>query len=137
LLDSIKRRQLGVGSGRPGIASDGFESLACLWSRFPEEPQDSYQVRLMTAQGAEALLGSVTGAAVVMIDDFAAVEIQSPYFPAPSHCVVLVDVAAGQNLWVQYDYDGSTVPMTKQLACDKAKVAAEMAVQSLIEQSGG
>jgi hypothetical protein len=50
---------------------------------------------------------------------------------------MVVDAAYGQNLVLRYEYDGSTVPMTKQLACDKAKVAAEMAVQTLIEQSGG
>ncbi|WP_433557330.1 DUF3558 domain-containing protein [Pseudonocardia xinjiangensis] len=138
MLTPSQQGHLGVGKGRPGVASDGFNSPACVWSRFPQEPLDSYLVQLVTQQGAEFALHSTTGARVVQIGDFAAVETQrDERYPVEFHCVLLIDVAAGQSLWVQYDYDGSTVPMTKQLACDKAKVAAEMAVQTLIEQSGG
>jgi hypothetical protein len=138
MLTPSQQGHLGVSKGRPGIASDGFNSPACVWSRFPQEPQDSYLVQLVTRQGAEFALASTTGARVIQIDGFAAVETQrDERYPVEFHCVLLLDVAAGQNLWVQYDYDGSAVPMTKQLACDKARVAAEMAVQTLIEQSGG
>jgi hypothetical protein len=95
-------------------------------------------VELVTQRAAEFALGSATGARVVTVGGFAAVETRrDDSYPVPFHCVLIVDIAEGQNLWVQYDYDGSTVPMTKQLACDKAKVAAELAVQTLIEQSGG
>jgi hypothetical protein len=138
MLTSAQQSDLGVGNGRSGVASDGFNSPACIWSRFPDEPRDSYLVQLVSQQGAESALDSITGAQVVQVGTLAAVETRrDESYPVVFHCVLLVDVAAGQNLWVQYDYDGSTVPMTKQLACDKAKIAAEMAVQSLIEQSGG
>jgi hypothetical protein len=138
LLSPPQRGQLGVSDGRRGTASDGFDSPGCVWSRFPQEPRDSYLLQLVTRQGAEFALDSVTGARVVHVAGFAAVETQrDKSYPVEFHCVLLVDVTAGQNLWVQYDYDGSTVPMTKQLACDKARVAAEMAVQALAEQAGG
>ncbi|NMH81204.1 DUF3558 family protein [Pseudonocardia xinjiangensis] len=137
LLTVVQQQQLGVGNGRPGTAGEDPQSPACAWTRFPEEPQDAYQLRLDKTQGAEGSLSSVTGAKVLHIHGFATIETLSPHLPPTSHCVMVVDAASGQNLVLRYEYDGSTVAMTKQLACDKAKVAAEMAVQTLIEQSGG
>ena len=137
MIDPDQREVLGVGAGRAGVADDGFGSRACIWSRYPEEPQDTYQVRAVVAQGAEVALRSVTGASVVPIGAFSAVETQSPHLPTDSHCVLIVDVAAGQHLSLRYEYDGSTVPMTRELACEKARNAAGMAVQTLREEAGG
>jgi hypothetical protein len=135
-LTESQQRALGVGRGDAGSAGEGPGRAACVWGRFFDEPQDIYTIRMVTAHGAEDLLGGVTGASVIQIAGFAAVETQTPDFPANSHCLLGIDVAAGQSLYVIYDYDGSTVPMTRELACEKARVAAEMAVQTLIEQSG-
>jgi hypothetical protein len=137
LLSAAQQQRLGVGNGRPGTSGEGPRSPACAWTRFPEEPQDAYQLRLDSSQGAEASLNSVTGVEIVNVRGFTALKTLSPYLPPTSHCVMIVDAASGQNLVLRYEYDGSAVPMTKQLACDKARVAAEMAVQTLIEQSGG
>jgi uncharacterized protein DUF3558 len=137
LINPEQREVLGVGAGRPGVADDGFGSRACIWSRYPEEPQDTYQVRAVAVQGAEVALRSATGASVIPIGPFTAVETQSPHLPTDSHCVLIIDVAAGQHLSLRYEYDGSTVPMTRELACEKAWNAAGMAVQTLRDQSGG
>ena len=135
LLTSDHRESLGVGRGRPGTAIEG---PGCNWSHFPDEPRDSYFVQLVTGRGAEYALASTTGARVVDTEGFAAVETQRDRsYPVEHHCVLLVDVADGQNLWVQYDYDGSTVPMSRELACEKARNAAGMAVQTLRAQAGG
>ncbi|MGH3616385.1 MAG: hypothetical protein ACRDRK_28070 [Pseudonocardia sp.] len=64
---------------------------------------------------------------------WAAIETQGLYSPEASHCGVLIGVAAGQTLQVQYDYDGTALPMTRELACQKARAAAELAMQTLIE----
>jgi hypothetical protein len=135
LLTSDHRESLGVGRGRPGSAIDG---PACNWSHFPDEPRDSYFIQLATGRGAEYALDSTTGARVVNIEGFGAVETQrDKSYPVEYHCVLLIDVEDRQNLWVQYDYDGSAVPMTRELACEKARNAADMAVQTLREQAGG
>jgi uncharacterized protein DUF3558 len=136
LLTSDQRESLSVGSGRPGTAGGG--SPACNWSHFPDEPRDSYFLQFDTGRGAEYALASTTGARVVDIEGFAAVETQrGGSYPEERHCVLLVDVADGQNLWVQYEYNGSTVQVTRELACEKALSAAGMAVQTLREQAGG
>jgi hypothetical protein len=137
VLSLEQRLRLGVGEGRTTPSKSVPGSLTCQWRRFPEEPQDAYLIAPDPRHGAEYALGSTTGARVVIISGYGAVETQVGSSPQDAHCLLLLDVVAGQNLWVQYDYDGSTVPMTKQLACDKAKVAAEMAVRTLTEQSGG
>jgi hypothetical protein len=137
LLTVEQRARLGVGEGRPAELGSGLRGPVCQWVRFPEEPQDAYLMTSDLRQGAEYALDSAAGARTVGVLGYPAVETQVGSAPPEAHCLLLVDIAEGQNLWVQYDYDGSTVPMTKQLACDKAKVAAELAVQTLIEQSGG
>lgn len=135
LLTSEQGESLGVSRGRPGAATEG---PACNWSHYPDEPRDSYFVQLATGRGAEYALASTTGARVVDIDGFPAVETQrDKSYPVEHHCVLLIDVADGQALWVQYDYDGSTIPMSRELACEKARNAAGMAVQTLREQAGG
>ena len=137
LLDADQRDSLGVGTGRPGAAEDGFGSRACIWSHFPEEPLDIYQVRTVVAQGAEVALDNVTGSSIISLDPFTAVETQSPFLRPDLHCVLIIDVAAGQHLAMRYEYDGSVVPMTRELACEKARNAAGMALQTLRTQVEG
>lgn len=109
----------------------------CMWTRFPEEPQDAYSITGDEGQGAGYAIASTAGARVVNVLGFGAIETQSRGARPDTHCVLLVDVAEGQNLWVQYDYEGSTVPMTRELACEKARNAAGMAVQTLLDRAGG
>lgn len=136
ILTSAQLTRLGLGKGRPSLSLDGDELPACQWARFPEEPQDLFLIAIDLRKGAEYALASPL-ARVVTVTGFAAVESQRSDALPTSHCLLAVDLAAGQNLAIRYDYDGVTIPMTKELACDKAKVAAEMAIQTLIEQAGG
>jgi hypothetical protein len=136
-LSPEQRAQLGVGAGRASGANAALNGPVCQWTRFPEEPQDGYLIAPDLRHDAASALGTATGARAVTVSGFPAVETQVGSAPPDRQCVVLVDVATGQNLWVQYDYDGSTVPMTRELACDKARAAAEMAVRTLVERAGG
>jgi hypothetical protein len=47
-----------------------------------------------------------------------------------------VDVAPSQAVQVGYFYNGQTVPMTHELACQKARNAAELAMQTILTQAG-
>lgn len=89
-----------------------------------------------TDQGPETAFGNPRGTRVTTIAGFPAIETQGQFSPPDRHCGVLVGVASGQTLQVQYDYDGTALPMTRELACQKARAAAELAMQTLIEQAG-
>ncbi|MFC5995997.1 DUF3558 domain-containing protein [Pseudonocardia hispaniensis] len=136
LLTADQLMQLEVSHGAPTNSHVNPSRSVCQWGRFPDEPQDFYLMTVDTGRGAAYALGSVTGGRIVDVAGYAAVETRVGSSPEDRHCVLLVDVAAGQNLWVQYDYTGKTVPITKQLACQKAHTAAEMAVQTLRERTG-
>ena len=47
-----------------------------------------------------------------------------------------VDVAPSQAVQVAYFYNGQTVPMTHEIACQKARNAAELAMQTILAQAG-
>jgi hypothetical protein len=139
LLTAAQRDELGVGRGREGTAThEGFNSPSCIWTRFPEEPRDSYLIELIQQRGAEYALDSSTGVNIVQVEGFPAVETRrGGNYPNESHCVLLVDVAENQSLWIQYDYEGSTIPTDREMACEKARNTAGMAVQTLRKPAGG
>lgn len=132
--------RLGVGAGKLGTVTsltDARQFAACQWARFPQEPQDLYAIGSDLLRGVQYPSVDVAGVRVTEVVRYGAIEYEDMYSEPGKNCVLNVDVAAEQSLFVRYDYDGVTIPMTKELACDKAKVAAEMAIQTLIEQAGG
>lgn len=136
LLTPMQVRQLGVHPGEPGKNTDELGSADCLWRNFPERPDSSYLARLILERGADYALNSGTGAQVVTIDGFAAVQTTSPYADPKEHCLLLVDVAQGQSLWVQWrtlsdDYPG----LTHELACRQAQEAGRLMLGNLRELS--
>lgn len=140
LLTPAQLKQLGVGQESRGTATsftDGRQFPSCQWARFPQEPQDSYLIGNDLNRGVQFSLVGAAGVQVIKVAGFAAVEYEDGGGRPHRNCVLAIDIAAGQNLIVRYDYNGSTVPMNRQLACEKAKVAAEMAIQTLIEQADG
>lgn len=69
---------------------------------------------------------------VITIATFGAVETPALFSTGRVNCIIHVDVASRQALQVGYFYDGTTVPMTHEIACAKAKNAAEMAMQTVL-----
>ena len=67
---------------------------------------------------------------------FGAVETAGLYRTGDRDCVVNIDVAPGQAVQVGYFYNGTTVPMTHEIACEKARHAAELAMQTILARSG-
>ena len=67
---------------------------------------------------------------------FGAVQAPALYGTGKQDCVVNVDVAPSQAVQVGYFYNGTTVPMTHEIACQKARRAAEMAMQTILARTG-
>lgn len=136
LLTREQFRQLGVRAGERAEDSDGLGSIACQWRNFPKEPDIHYLARLIVKRGADYALDSTTPTQVVTIDGFSAVQTTSPSGNPNDHCLLLVDVAQGQSLWVQWmttspDYPG----LTHELACQQARDAGRLMLSNLRELS--
>lgn len=132
LLTPAQVHELGVGAGERGENTDELGSIGCLWRNFPEEPDISYLARLIVRRGADYALDSTEPTQVVSIDGFSAVQTTSPYVDPKEHCLLLVDVAQGESLWVQWlttspDYPG----LTHELACQQTREAGRLMLENL------
>ncbi len=88
------------------------------------------------AYGAEVMLRNPLGADVIRVAGFPAVETQTLYAPREETCQIFLDVAAGRTIQVSYDYLGN-LPMIREVACKKARTAAEFVIQTLLTRAGG
>jgi hypothetical protein len=60
------------------------------------------------------------------------VQTSSPYQNANTECILAVDVARGENLWVQFDNRAGDFPgIDHQVACQQASKAAELMLHNL------
>lgn len=132
--EQLSRLDINGAQFRP---ADERSGPRCQWSHSPYEPVEGYLVMRTTDQGPESAFDNPRGTRVTTVAGFPAIETQGLYSPKESHCGILIGVATGQTLQVQYDYNGTALPMTRELACQKARAAAELAMQTLIEQAGG
>lgn len=129
-------RSLGVDRVRTSPAGPGA-GPGCYWYHSPDEPLHSYSVVRNTGYGIENTFGDWSGIVVHVVAGFPAIETLGDVNPAGDNfCLVLIDVAPGQNLLVAYQYNGDAIPMNRELACTKALAAAELAMQTVIEQHG-
>jgi Protein of unknown function (DUF3558) len=108
----------------------------CDWIHSPAEPIESYTVAINTRGGVELAFGQPQ-LEVVTVAGFGAVETPGVYSSGKYECIVNVDVGPGQAVQVGYFYNGSTVPMNHELACQKARNAAELAMQTILAKTGG
>lgn len=132
LLTSAQIRQLGVGAGKRRENTDELGSAGCLWDNFPKEPDTSYVARLITKRGADYALGSTEPTQVVTIDGFSAVQTKSPQGDPKDHCLLFVDVAQGESLFVQWLTLSHNYPgLTDQLACEQAREAGRLMLENL------
>lgn len=133
LLTPTQLEQLKVDSkGLAGSNNDGRGNLDCQWDNFGGPPDNGWLIRLELNQDASYYLGSTTGAQVVQVGGFPAVQSSSPTHNANTHCIVLVDVAPQQTMYVLYDNLAGDYPgIDHQVACQQADRVAEMAVGNL------
>lgn len=137
LLTGEQTRQLGVHGGEREQNTDELGSTDCQWLNDPLEPSIfGYLARLILKRGADSGLDSSTGAQVVTLDGFSAVQATSPHVDPREHCVLLVDVAQGESLWVQWMTSTHGQPgFTHEMACEKARVAGQLMLTNLRELS--
>ena len=109
---------------------------SCDWNHSPAEPVESYTVDVNTHGGVELAFGQPE-LDVITVAGFGAVTTPGRYSSGDRECIVNIDVAPGQALQVGYFYNGSTVPMTHEIACQKARNAAELAMQTIQSKIGG
>lgn len=133
-LTAGQLKSLGVRfySADPPMASIG---PSCDWNHSPDEPVESYTVDINTQGGVELAFGQPQ-LAVVTVAGFGAVTTPGRYSSGEHECIVNVDVAQRQAVQVGYFYNGSTVPMNHEIACQKARNAAELAMQTILAKIG-
>ena len=131
LLTGAQESQLGVPVGTRYDNSDELGSSACQWANHAK-PDNRWLVRLIVKRGADYALGSTTGVQVVQIGGFSAVQTAAPYQDPTTNCVLVVDVAQGQSLGVQYGNAAGDYPgINHDVACQLDRKAAELMVQNL------
>jgi hypothetical protein len=74
---------------------------------------------------------------VITVAGFGAVQTPGLFSSGEHDCIVNVDVAPSQAVQVSYFYNGASVPMTHEIACQKARHAAELAMQTILAKVGG
>jgi Protein of unknown function (DUF3558) len=108
----------------------------CEWVHSPSEPIETYSVDINTRGGVE-LTFDQRQLEVTTIAGFGAVTTPGLYSAGDRDCIVNVDVASRQAVQIGYFYRGSTVPMNHEIACRKARNAAELAMQTIQAKIGG
>lgn len=132
LLTDAQARQLGVNPGEPHMNNDEMPGPDCRWNNFPNSPDKRWLAQPLPTRGAEYALGSTTGAQVVQVGAFSAVQTTSPFAERRWSCILLVDVAPGQSLLVQYLNGGGDDPtMTHERACQNAATGAGLMIHNL------
>lgn len=134
LLASEQQRQLGI--DRPPKASvetDRYGNTYCDYRHSLSSPRFGYQLKVVTQEDAAVYLTGERNAVaqVVSAAGFPVVTARRP--TDERGCFALVSTTDGQYLSVQYgESTGSND--TSEAACEKARVAAEMAMQTLLTQ---
>lgn len=106
-----------------------MKGAACEWSTTKAHQRIGYGGSLVTNRGAEYALGAEPLRAV---GGYAATTTGSALSDPQWYCAMLVDVAPGQSLLVDYSVESEDVPgMTHQKACDNAQTAAGFMLANL------
>jgi hypothetical protein len=114
----------------------GTLGASCDWNHSPEEPVESYTIDINTSGGVELAFGQPQ-LAVITVAGYGAVATPGRYSSGEHECIINIDVAPGQAVQVGYFYNGATVPMNHEIACRKARDAAELAMQTIQSKIGG
>ncbi len=127
--------QLGLEDGRFSPA-DEYGAELCQWRRPSEEGHYGFLVTSDLAADVNRSLANPRARVAPDLAGFPVIETQNPRAQPDRHCIVLVDVAPGQVLQVNFDYNGDK-PMARERACAEARTAAELAMQTLIARHRG
>jgi hypothetical protein len=125
-LTAEQAATLGLDDPKPGSPSQGEKT--CIWSHYLSEPIESYLIDGSAKVGIDSL-AAIGGP--FSIGGRKAIISRSEYGNLENSCAIVVEISPGQSLHINYGYEGSTQPMTHDLACQKAKPVAEMVVANL------
>lgn len=132
LLNAAQRGELGIEHAQRDDNSDELGSAACLWDNNGGNPDNSWVARVIVKRGADYALASTSAVQVVSVGGFSAVQTAAPYQDPNTNCVVVVDVAQGQSLGVQYMNSRGNYPgINHDVACQLDRKVAELMVQNL------
>jgi len=112
----------------------GTRGPGCDWDHSSSEPIEHYSVGINTHGGVEQVFAQPQ-LEVTTVAGFGAVQTPALYGTGRQDCVVNVDVAPSQAVQVGYFYNGATVPMTHEIACQKARHAAELVMQTILARA--
>jgi hypothetical protein len=131
LLTDVQRSAMGIPDrGERAPNSDLLGSTSCLWSGSVQPPHGSPQVTAVTKQGVEYFRNPQD--TVIDVAGQPALEATSEDLDPATHCLVLVDVAAGETLWVQYSPEGPAgAGSTHEIACERTRDVAAAMVNTL------
>lgn len=133
-LTPVQTQSLGVARYGASVPS-GNRGPSCDWIHSPSEPVENYSVDINTRGGVE-LVFAQPQLQVTTVAGFGAVQTPALYGTGEQDCLVNVDVAPSQAVQVAYFYNGTTVRMTHEIACQKAHRAAELAMQTILARTG-
>ncbi|MEJ3655704.1 DUF3558 domain-containing protein [Actinomycetes bacterium KLBMP 9759] len=136
-LTAAQLDALGVGDPEPSSLPTDPGRRICQWRRSPQEPVEGYLIEHILDFQPERLARNPLGAHDIVVSGFPAIETKSIGASHDQTCQIFVGTAPGQGIQIAYTYNGRSVPMTRELACQKARTAAEFAMETLIRQAGG
>jgi hypothetical protein len=137
LLTLAQAKQLAVGPPAPAATNDGLGSRDCAWNTGWRKRGASWLARVMERRGAEYYLSRDTEAEQIPVDGFTAVATSSGVDNPEQHCLLYLDVAAGQSLAVAYDnLTGDKPGMDHRVACQNAVKAAHLMLGNLKRLTG-
>jgi Protein of unknown function (DUF3558) len=132
LLTEAQRAKIGVRTGVSSGDTDELGSPGCVWLNTADHPDNSWVAKTVTKRGAEYALGSVTGAKLVSVTGFPAVETTSNFADPQHECLLYVDVTDGQSLQVEYlNQSGDRPGINHDVACQLATAAASDMISTL------
>lgn len=126
--------ELGVAEPTPQQNTDGG-TLGCAWRHYYSEPIGAYYVDASATIDISSVRPYPPAAQRFKVGPFDAITVAGRTSNRESGCQIAISVMPGQALQVAYAYTG-THPMTQATACDIARPAAEMAVQTLLSRGG-
>ncbi len=138
VLSETQQRQLQIDQQPYRAGPDQADkngNRGCTFFKTSTDPRFTYLVTPVPQEGAEVWLKGERNVLVkqVTAGGFGAVETRIGN-TATSHCNVVVDVAPGQSLDVQFGL-GTPGALTTDQVCDKAREGAELIMQTLSARS--
>lgn len=127
-------KALNVDGPEPRSESGG--KPACTWNHLDSEPIGGYYVDTSDTRDISSIEPYPAGARTFKVGPFDAITASAPLGADNEYgCRIVIGVRPGQALQVAYSYGGA-LSMTQAKACEFARPAAEMAVQTLLARGG-